>query len=151
MSNNFYFHNTADWRSEFKRLEGAYAPAAMKSHHTDVRIFAEWCGERALCALPADSRTVCALLEDQAELLAPASFQRRLFAIRKAHRLLALSDPTWDEDINLTLRRVRRAKLNRPRQAKGMTRPHLDKCLAAQPDDRWGLRNRAISLNETRR
>jgi integrase/recombinase XerD len=53
----------------------------------------------------------------------PSSVRRRLYAIRKAHRLLALPDPTWEEDINLTLRRVRRAK--------GMTRGHLDKCLAA--------------------
>jgi site-specific recombinase XerD len=57
---------------------------------------------------------------------------------------LALPDPTWDEDINLTLRRVRRAKANRPKQAKGMTRGHLDKCLATQPDSPWGLRNRAM-------
>ena len=65
---------------------------------------------------------MCAFLEDQADLLAPASVRRRLYAIRKAHRLLALPDPTWDEDINLTLRRVRRAKANRPKQAKGMKR-----------------------------
>jgi hypothetical protein len=54
---------------------------------------------------------VCAFLEDQADLLAPASVRRRLYAIRKAHRLLALPDPTWDEDINLTLRvLIRRSK-----------------------------------------
>ena len=116
----------------------------MKSYYTDVRIFEEWCGDRDLTPLPADTQTVCAFLDDQADLLAPASVRRRLYAIRKAHRLLALPDPTWGEDINLTLRRVRRAKLNRPRQAKGMTRTHLDRCLAAQPDNPWGLRNRAM-------
>ena len=144
IKNTSYLPSEHDWRSEFKRLEGAYAPSTMKSYYTDVRIFEEWCGERGLSALPAGTPTVCAFLEDQADLLSPASVRRRLYAIRKAHRLLALPDPTWDEDINLTLRRVRRAKANRPKQAKGMTRAHLDRCLAVQPDSPWGLRNRAM-------
>jgi site-specific recombinase XerD len=143
-SDDFVKLYKADWRSEFKRLEGAYAPATMKSYYTDVRIFEEWCVGTGLMPFPAATQTVCAFLEDQAALLTPSSVRRRLYAIRKAHRLLALPDPTWDEDINLTLRRVRRAKANRPKQAKGMTRGHLDKCLAAQPDNPWGLRNRAM-------
>lgn len=133
-----------DWRAEFKRLDGAYAPATLKSYVTDVRLFVEWCEARELSALPAEVGTVCAFLEDQAEALCPSSVRRRLYAIRKVHRLLRLPDPTWDEDINITLRRVRRSKLNRPKQAKGMTRPYLDRCLAAQPDNAWGIRNRAM-------
>ena len=133
-----------DWRAEFKRLEGAYAPATLKSYQTDVRIFVTWCEARGLSALPADVPTVCAFLEDQVATLCPSSVRRRLYAIRKVHRLLRLPDPTWDEEINLTLRRIRRAKLNRPKQAKGMTRRYLDRCLAAQPDTPWGLRNRAM-------
>jgi integrase/recombinase XerD len=143
-SDDFVKLYKADWRTEFKRLEGAYAPATMKSYYTDVRIFEEWCVGAGLIPFPAVTQTVCAFLEDQAHLLTPSSVRRRLYAIRKAHRLLALPDPTWDEDINLTLRRVRRAKANRPKQAKGMTRGHLDKCLATQPDSPWGLRNRAM-------
>lgn len=36
------------------------------------------------------------------------------------------------------------SKLNRPKQAKGMTREYLEKCIAVQPDDPWGMRNRAM-------
>ena len=133
-----------DWLSEFKRLEGAYAPATLRSYQTDVRIFVAWCDARGLKALPAAVATVCAFLEDQVTTLCPSSVRRRLYAIRKIHRLLRLRDPTWDEDINLTLRRIRRSKLNRPKQAKGMTRGFLDRCLAAQPNTPWGLRNRAM-------
>lgn len=133
-----------DWRSEFKRLEGAYAPATLKSYVTDVRLFVEWCEERGASALPADVGTICAFLEAEAETLCPSSVRRRLYAIRKVHRLLRLPDPTWDEDINITLRRVRRSKLNRPKQAKAMTRDYLERCLDAQPDNPWGLRNRAM-------
>ena len=133
-----------NWRAEFKRLDGAFAPATIKSYLTDVRLFVEWCEGEGLPALPADVGTVCAFLETQAVGMAPASVRRRLYSIRKVHRLLRLPDPTWDEDIAITLRRVRRAKLGRPRQAKGMTREYLEECIAVQPDNPWGLRNRAM-------
>lgn len=133
-----------DWRAEFKRLEGAFAPATLKSYITDVRIFIEWCELRSLSPTPASVDTVCRFLEDQGISLCPSSVRRRLYAVRKLHRLLRLPDPTWDEDINITIRRVRRSKLNRPKQAKGMTREYLERCLAVQPDDPWGLRNRAM-------
>jgi integrase/recombinase XerD len=133
-----------DWRAEFKRLEGAFASATIKSYLTDVRLFVEWCERNKLSALPAEIDTVCEFLEAEAKELCPSSVRRRLYAIRKIHRLLRLPDPTWDEAISITLRRIRRAKLNRPKQAKGMTRDYLQRCLDAQPDDPWGLRNRAM-------
>lgn len=133
-----------DWRAEFKRLEGAYAPATIKSYLTDVRLFVDWCDGNGLSALPAEVETVCSFLEAEAADLCPSSVRRRLYAIRKVHRLLRLPDPTWDEAIAICLRRVRRSKLNRPRQAKGMNRAFLDQCLAVQPDTPWGLRNRAM-------
>jgi integrase/recombinase XerD len=114
--------NKPDWRAEFKRLEGAYAPATIKSYLTDVRFFVDWCDGNGLNALPAEVETVCSFLEAEAADLCPSSVRRRLYAIRKVHRLLRLPDPTWDEAIAICLRRVRRSKLNRPRQAKGMNR-----------------------------
>lgn len=133
-----------DWRAEFKRLEGAFAPATLKSYLTDVGIFIDWCRMNDREALPADVTTVCAFLEEQSVFLCPSTVRRRLYAIRKVHRLLRLPDPTHDEDITISLRRVRRSKLNRPKQAKGMTREYLEKCIAVQPDDPWGMRNRAM-------
>ena len=135
-----------DWRAEFKRLEGAYAPSTMRSYYADVEIFVNWCGAHGLVSFPASVETVCSFLEDQAPDRAPSTVRRRLYAIRKAHRLLRLPDPTYDEDINLTFRRIRRAKRTRPKQAKGLTRPYLDRFLDVQPDTPWGLRNRAMLL-----
>jgi integrase len=59
---------------------------------------------------------------------------------------MRLADPTYDEDINLTFRRIRRAKRTRPKQAKGLTKTYLEMFLAVQPDNPWGLRNRAMLL-----
>ena len=133
-----------DWRSEFSRLEGAYAPSTMRSYYSDVQIYVQWCADEGLRPFPAEVVSVCAFLEAQALEFVPSTVRRRVYAIRKIHRLLHLPDPTWDEEINLTLRRVRRAKLCRPKQAKGLTRGYLDRFLAAQPETPWGLRNRAM-------
>ncbi|MDF3362845.1 tyrosine-type recombinase/integrase [Sulfitobacter sp. Ks41] len=136
--------NTHDWRTHFKRLEGAYAPSTMRSYRADVEAFETWCHENRCQAFPASVDTVCRFLQDQGTNKAPSTVRRRLYAIRKVHRLLQVEDPTYDEEINLALRRVRRAKPGRPRQAKGMTRAYLDRFLAGQPDTPLGLRNRAM-------
>ena len=133
-----------DWRTELKRLDGAYAPATLKSYRADIEIFENWCLERGVQPFPSDVRAVCDFLEEQAPGKAPSTVKRRLYAIRKAHRLLHLTDPTFDEDINITLRRIRRAKHARPKQAKGLTRKYLEAFLDVQPDGPVGLRNKAM-------
>ena len=133
-----------DWRQEFKRLEGAYAPATLRAYYTDVQKFTDYCNLEGLRPFPADAKTVCDFVASQGLELRPGSVRRCLCAIRKIHQLLHLPDPTADEDVNLAMRRLRRTKLGRPRQAKGLTRAHLEQCLTVQPDSPWGLRNRAL-------
>lgn len=138
-------HLHFDWRSEFRRLEGAYAPATMRSYRADVEAFENWCVENGVDKpFPSAVETVCHFLEDQGASKAPSTVQRRLYAIRKVHRLLRLPDPTYDEHINLAMRKVRRQKPIRPRQAKGLTRNYLESFLESEPDTPWGLRNRAM-------
>jgi len=132
------------WRSEFKRLDGVLTPSTIKSYLTDVRLFVELCEARELEALPVDVETVCVFLEEEVTALCPSSVRRQLYAIRKFRRLLRLPDPTWDEAISITLRRICRNKLNWRKQTKGMTRDCLQRCLDVRPDDPWGLRNRAM-------
>lgn len=133
-----------NWRSEFQRLEGAYAPSTMRSYRADVEAFELWCQSHGKTSFPAEVETVCRFLEDQGKTKVPSTVRRRLYAIRKVHRLLRMPDPTHDEDVNLSLRRVRRAKAVRPRQAKGLTSDFLEMFLAIQPVSPWGLRNRAM-------
>ena len=132
------------WRAEFKRLEGAYSTATMRSYYSDVEAFENWCQLQRVEPFPASVDLVCRFLEEQGKTKAPSTVRRRLYAIRKVHRLLRLPDPTHDEDINLAFRRVRRLRAARPKQAKGLTAPHLKRLLAFQPDTLLGLRNRAM-------
>lgn len=135
---------TPDWHTEFHRLEGAYAPATIRSYRCDIAAFEAWCAEDGISPFPAEVDTVCRFIEDQGIEKAPSTVRRRLYAIRKVHRLLRLPDPTHDEEINLSLRRVRRSKAIRPQQAKGLTSTFLDQFRDTQPDTVIGLRNRAM-------
>lgn len=140
-----FIESGLNWRTEFQRLEGAYAPSTMRSYRSDVEAFEAWCSKKNISEpFPADVETVCWFLEDQGRSKAPSTVRRRLYAIRKVHRLLDLPDPTYDEKINLAFRRVRRSKPVRPRQAKGLTRNYLDRFLESEPETPWGLRNRAM-------
>lgn len=132
------------WRLAFGRLDGAYAPATMRCYYSDVEIFVQWCADKGRTAFPAEVDTICAFLKEQAQEFASATVRRRVYSIRKVHKLLHLPEPTGDEEVNLVLRRVRRAQLSRPKQAKGLTRAYLDPFLAAQPETPWGWRNRAM-------
>lgn len=134
-----------DWRSQLARLEGAYSPSTMRSYRADVEAFESWCLENGIqTPFPASAQVVCQFLEEQGKSKAPATTQRRLYAIRKFHKLLNLPDPTHDEEINLTFRKVRRSRPVRPRQAKGLTRPYLEEFLVSEPNTPIGLRNRAM-------
>lgn len=134
----------ADWQVELQRLDGAFSPRTIDCYVVDMQRFEAWCAAQGVCALPATPETVCRFLEDEAVMLHPSTVGRRVYGIRKIHRLMGMPDPTDDVRVELSLRRVKRSRLGRPRQAKGMTRDYLVRCLDAQPDTPWGLRNRAL-------
>jgi integrase/recombinase XerD len=93
---------------------------------------------------PASVAQVCEFLRYQGECVTAATVHRRLYAIRKAHNLLRLPDPTHYEEINLALRRVRRRKGTRRAQATGLTEEFLNKFIESEPETPTGWRNRAM-------
>jgi hypothetical protein len=106
-----------EWETALKRLIGAYSIATIKGYQADFSAFEEWCSEQNKVVLPSDVKTVCAFIEAQGEIKSPSTVRRRIFAIRKVHTLLSLQDPTCDEDIKISMRRVFRGKAIRPKQA----------------------------------
>lgn len=144
LDHNFKTSTKRDWRGELHRLEGAYAPSTMKSYRVNVEIFVSWCEQRQFTAFPASEETISGFLEDQSLTCSISTIRQRLYAIRKFRRLLELEDATDTEAINLVLRRIRRRKTVRPKQAKALNHNHRDRFLAAQPNTPWGLRDKAI-------
>ena len=133
-----------NWSKALETLDGAYSDATMRAYHCDVQAYVTWCAQERLDPFPASVAQVCAFLEAEGKQMAPSTVRRRLYAIRKIHRLLGLADPTHDEAINLAYRRVRRTRPVRPQQARGLTALHLERFLAVQPKTPWGMRNTAM-------
>ena len=87
---------------------------------------------------------LCRYIEEQGKSHASSTVNRRLYSLRRILKLMSLADVTQSEEVRLTHRRVLRAKLARPKQAKGMTKEYLDQFIALQPDTLIGLRNKAM-------
>src|SRR3954452_21425094 len=136
--------NARDWRKTLTLLEGAYAPSTIRAYTADFATFERWCHSVALNPLPARPSTVARFVEIDARRAAASTLQRRLAAIRKMHRLFRLENPVADEEVLLAVRRALRRKLQRPRQALGLTRDLRDQLICACPDTLMGKRNRAM-------
>jgi site-specific recombinase XerD len=93
--------------SGFARAEKA--DSTRRAYRSDFAIFEAWAGEHAASALPAAPETVAAFIAAEAERGTKAStIDRRLAAIRYAHKLAGLAIPTDDERVRATARGIRR-------------------------------------------
>jgi integrase/recombinase XerD len=97
-----------------------------------------------LFALPTSCSVIQSYLEAALAQYALTTIKRRLYAVRKINMLMGFSDPTRTEDFYLAFRRLKRAKPNRPHQAKGVNYELLIEMIDAQPRSLIGHRNRAL-------
>ena len=134
-----------DWQTYIKRINGAYAPATIKSYYTDMRALVDWCVRRGLNWSALSPEDVCNFLEHEARRgLCHGTLLRRVYSARRVFTLAGILDPTDDPEVGLCLRRIARASPTRPKQARGLSLATLNKFLDVQPDTPWGLRNRAL-------
>jgi site-specific recombinase XerD len=133
------------WSAQIERLNGAYAPATIKSYYTDMRALVDWCVRRGLNWSALSPEDVCNFLEHEARRgLCHGTLLRRVYSARRVFTLAGILDPTDDPEVGLCLRRIARARPTRPKQARGLSLAALNKFLDVQPDTPWGLRNRAL-------
>ncbi|AUX69637.1 hypothetical protein CHX26_09145 [Porphyrobacter sp. HT-58-2] len=86
----------SDWHGQFAHIEGADPTTTMRSYQPDAEAFENWCLARGISdPFPTLLERVFEFLKDQTEDKAPSNALRRLYAIRKAHRLLKLPYPTY--------------------------------------------------------
>ena len=134
-----------NWQDLITRLNGAYAPATIKSYYTDMRALVDWCVRRGLNWSALSPEEVCGFLEHEARRgLCHGTLLRRVYSARRVFTLAGILDPTDDPEVGLCLRRIARARPTRPKQARGLSLATLNKFLDVQPDTPWGLRNRAL-------
>jgi site-specific recombinase XerD len=135
---------TADWRTVFTRLNGAYADNTLRAYRADMEVFEDWCRKARRSALPAEPQTVAAFIAHETQSSSAATLKRRLAGIRKVHRLLRMENPVTDEEVVIAMRRALRAKRARPQQALGLTGDLRDQLIAACPNSLAGMRDRAM-------
>jgi len=134
-----------NWQDLITRLNGAYAPATIKSYYTDMRALVDWCVKRGLNWSALSPEDMCNFLEHEARRgLCHGTLLRRVYSARRVFTLAGILDPTDDPEVGLCLRRIARARPTRPKQARGLSLATLNKFLDVQPDTPWGLRNRAL-------
>jgi integrase/recombinase XerD len=134
----------SDWREAMVKLEGAYSDNTLRGYEADMEQFCLWCERNNCEPLPASPATLVNYVNNEAARLRPSTIKRRLCGIGRIHRLLRHGDPTRDDDVQLALRRARRKKPARPRQALGLTAALRDRLIEACSDDLIGLRDETL-------
>jgi len=134
----------SEWRKALQRFEGAYSDYTLWSYASDMQAFETWCINHGHEPLPASAETLVAYVHAEGQRLLPSSLGRRLCGVARIHRLLRYVDPSKDEDAKLAVRRVRRKKPSRPRQALGVTAKLRDCLIEHCSDDLIGLRDEIL-------
>lgn len=115
-----------------------------KAYRSDFARFQSFCAQHRLSPLPATPLTLAAFLATQAEHAKASTIERRIAAIRYAHKLAGLKNPTEDERVKAIARGIRRT-LGTTATKKA---PLTSDILRAMRPDRTpaGLRDRALLL-----
>ena len=115
-----------------------------RAMRSDLAIYAAWCAERGLPALPARAETIAAFVDEMANAKAPATVRRYVASIAAAHRAVGSRQPAGSEAVRRALARMHRRKGRRQTQAKGLTWALRERLMDAAGDGLIDARNRAL-------
>ena len=141
-------------------VAAARAPNTLRGYRSDWSEFTTWCAQRRLDPLPAEAATISCYLTELARAGAKVgTMSRRLSAIRFAHQLRNLPDPTTGARVVAVWEGIRRTHGAPPERADPLMPPELLDVLDACPQTKvWktrgrptgpdlsGLRDRALLL-----
>jgi site-specific recombinase XerD len=121
------------------------ADATVRAYRGDAAVFEAWCGRYGFRPLPASPEAVAGFLVAEAEAgRAASTIGRRLAAIKYAHKLARVPDPTEDEAVRATMKGIRRKVGTAPDQKAAATADVLAAMLMRTPDTLTGKRDRAL-------
>jgi site-specific recombinase XerD len=125
-------------------VAAARAPNTLRGYRSDWAEFTTWCARHRADPLPADAATVSGYLAELARAGAKVgTMSRRLSAIRFAHRLRDLPDPTAGARVVAVWEGIRRSHGAPPEQADPLMPPALFDVLDACPATKtWKTRGR---------
>lgn len=121
------------------------ADATVRAYRSDALVFQDWCARYRFPSLPASPEAVVGFLVAEAEAgRAASTLGRRMAAIRHAHKLAGLPDPTEDQGVRAAMKGARRKVGVAPRQKAAATADILAALLMRTPDTMTGKRDRAL-------
>ena len=136
--------NHDPWGGRSKAAHGTLSPSTERALRSDWKIFATWCAERGLEALPASPETAAAFVDAMAKTRASATVRRYIASIAAAHRAEGREDTVRAEPVRQALKRMHRKQGRRQAQARGLNWPLMERMLAAGGDSLTEARNRAL-------
>ncbi len=122
-------------------IAAATASNTRRAYESDIAHFVGWGG-----AIPASSQDVAKYIAAHATTLSAATLARRIVAIRRAHVLHGLQDPTKTELVRLTFRGVRRLHGQPQRRVAPLTIEQLSAIVSALCGSVRDVRDRALLL-----
>ena len=134
---------------EARYVQAARAANTLRGYRSDWAEFTGWCADHGHESLPASAAAISGYLTELAGHGAKVgTMSRRLSAIRFAHRLRDLPDPTENARVVAVWEGIRRTHTTRPDQAKPLMPPQLWDVLDACPTTKtWKDKNRPAEPN----
>ncbi len=129
-------------------ISAAKADATRKAYRSDWQQFDRWCAEHGLAPLPASPETVTLYLAALATTHKPASLQRKLTSISKAHQAAGYPSPATMQHaaVSETLKGIRRTFGTAQPGKEPLLTADILKMLDSLPENLLGLRDRALLL-----
>ncbi|WP_244000356.1 site-specific integrase [Methylobacterium sp. J-088] len=125
--------------------QASKADSTVRAYRSDALVFQDWCARYGFRSLPASPEAVAGFIVAEAEAgRAASTLGRRMAAIRHAHKLASLPDPTEDEGVRAALRGARRKVGVASTQKAAATADILAALLMRTPDTLTGKRDRAL-------
>ncbi len=127
-------------------IAGARADNTRRAYRADWADFVTWCGAHGFATLPAAPETIAMYLAALAERAKPATIQRRISAISRAHQAAGHEAPTRAAVVRETWAGIRRTKGTAQAGKAPLVTAELRRMIEAMDDDLLALRDRALLL-----
>ena len=124
----------------------ARAENTLRAYRSDWRDFEGWCRCRNFSACPAAPETVVLYLTALSRTHKVSTLTRRLSAISQAHQTAGLTSPTEESSVRLVMAGIRRSFGTAATAKRPVLVADLQTMVKAIPDNRIGLRDKAILL-----
>ena len=115
-----------------------------RAMRSDLAIYAAWCADTGVRALPASAQTLARFVDAMAKVRAPATVRRYVASIATAHRAKGWENSARSEPVRRALQRMHRRTGRRQAQAKGLTAALRERLLESAGDTLIDVRNRAL-------